>query len=237
VVARDQAGKVSMTKAVFFDVDFTLIYPGPTFQGEGYRRFCRRYGIDVDPGSFDRAVASASLILDEVQEDIYDPELFVRYTCHIIEAMGGRGPLVEACAREIATEWGACHHFHLYDDVRPVFEWLHAEGVRIGLISNTHRSLGKFQAHFDLDGLVTTAVSSSEHGYMKPHPSIFEAALARAGVSAPEAVMVGDSVRQDIEGARRVGMRAVLVARSGRPSRLLPDVPVVTTLRDLPAYL
>ena len=36
-----------MTRAVLFDVDFTLIYPGPTFQGEGYRAFSVRHGIDV----------------------------------------------------------------------------------------------------------------------------------------------------------------------------------------------
>ena len=35
-------------QAVFFDVDFTLIYPGPTFRGEGYQAFCARYGMDVD---------------------------------------------------------------------------------------------------------------------------------------------------------------------------------------------
>ncbi len=36
-----------VTRAVFFDVDFTLIYPGPTFQGEGYQRFCARHGMQV----------------------------------------------------------------------------------------------------------------------------------------------------------------------------------------------
>ena len=36
-------------RAVLFDVDFTLIYPGPTFQGEGYERFCTQHGILVDP--------------------------------------------------------------------------------------------------------------------------------------------------------------------------------------------
>lgn len=49
---------------------------------------------------------------------------------------------------------------------------------------------------------------------MKPHRSIFEAALKRVGVSAAEAMMVGDSLTQDIDGARRVGMRGVLVWRS-----------------------
>ena len=39
----------SATRAVFFDVDFTLIYPGPAFQGGGYRDFCARHGVEVDP--------------------------------------------------------------------------------------------------------------------------------------------------------------------------------------------
>ena len=59
-----------MTKAVFFDVDFTLIYPGPTFQAEGYRRTCAAHGIDVDPVRFDAATAASSFILDEVEEQI-----------------------------------------------------------------------------------------------------------------------------------------------------------------------
>jgi putative hydrolase of the HAD superfamily len=56
-------------------------------------------------------------------------------------------------------------------------------------------------------------VSSSEHGYLKPHPSIFNAALQLIGVEAKDAVMVGDSLGQDVAGALSVGMRAVLVRR------------------------
>jgi hypothetical protein len=56
-----------VTRAVFFDVDFTLIYPGPTFRGEGYQRFCARHGIAVEPRLFDVAVASASAVLDEAR--------------------------------------------------------------------------------------------------------------------------------------------------------------------------
>ena len=52
---------------------------------------------------------------------------------------------------------------------------------------------------------------------MKPHPSIFQAALQLVNVPASEAVMVGDSVRQDIEGALGAGMRAILLHRSGQP--------------------
>jgi FMN phosphatase YigB (HAD superfamily) len=68
---------------------------------------------------------------------------------------------------------------------------------------------------------------------MKPHPSIFEAALQQVGATAAQSVMVGDSLAHDIEGARQLGMRAVLVSRTGVPAACPSDVPVVHSLRDL----
>jgi len=222
-------GKLS---AVFFDVDFTLIYPGPTFQGEGYQRFCASYGMDVDPACYATAVRQASSVLDAVQEHIYDDDIFVRYIARIIEEMGGRGERVIECASHIYEEWAACHHFKLYDDVEPALRALSAAGLKIGLISNTHRSLSTFGADFALAGLIDGAISSAEHGYMKPHPSIFEAGLKLLDVAAADAVMVGDSLAHDVQGAIAVGMRGVLVHRSTDPA---PDagVPVIGSLMEL----
>lgn len=206
------------TEAVLFDVDFTLIHPGPVFRGEGYRAFCERYLIDVDPARFDAAVASAAPLLDGAEGLPYDAEIFVAYTRHIIEQMGGKESgngvgRLDACAREIYVEWAANHHFELYDDVPVVLRELTAAGMSIGLISNSHRCLDSFQSHFELREFVAAAVSSADHGFMKPHPSIFRAALDQLGVAPADAVMVGDSVRQDVEGALSAGMRAVLLHR------------------------
>lgn len=225
-----------ITRAIFFDVDFTLIHPGPAFQGNGYRTFCARHGVSVDAAAFDASVAAASSLLD-AQGGPYDPEIFVEYTRRIIEGMGGRGAAVEAAARDIYDEWSACGHFTLYEEVPDVLRALHAQGYTIGLISNTQRSLAEFERHFELDGLFAVALSSFDHGYMKPHPSIFEEALRQARTEAPHAVMVGDSVAHDIEGARRLGMRGVLVARSGFSSGCPADIPIIHSLRELPAVL
>ena len=227
------------TRAVFFDVDFTLIYPGPAFQGVGYREFCAGHEVTVDALAFERAVAAASTLLD-TNGDVYDPEIFVQYTMRIIEHMGGTGAGVERAARQIYDEWSSCHHFEMYEDVPEVLRALHASGLKIGLISNTQRSLTAFQTHFALEGIFTAAVSSYDHGYMKPHRSIFEAALQQVGVTAREAMMVGDSVPADIAGAVGMGMRAVLVSRSGPSAHLdacPADVPRIKSLRELPALL
>ena len=94
------------TRAVLFDVDFTLIYPGPMFRGEGYQAFCARYGMDVDPSRFAQGVASAAPLLDS-PDDVYDPEIFIAYTSRIIDVMGGAGPRLDECSREIYREWMA----------------------------------------------------------------------------------------------------------------------------------
>jgi HAD superfamily hydrolase (TIGR01549 family) len=228
-------------RAVFFDVDFTLIFPGPTFRGEGYRTFCHRYDIGVDESRFDRAVAAAAPLL-EAPGDVYDAEVFVRYTSRIIEGMGGGGPRLEACAREIYDEWAACHHFELYEDVPAVLKDLAAEGVRVGLISNSHRCLASFQSHFELEGLIAGAISSPEHGLMKPNPGIFQAAMRLVDARPDESVMVGDSLKQDIEGALGAGMGALLLYRGDREH---PDegelaergIGMIRSLRELPGAL
>jgi putative hydrolase of the HAD superfamily len=225
-------------RAVVFDVDFTLIYPGPMFHGDGYQAFCARYGIAVDPRRFEQAVASAASLLDGPEDAPYAAGLFVGYTRHIIEQMGGCGDALEACAREIYDEWAACHHFELFEEVPGVLRELAAAGIRIGLISNSHRSLDSFKSHFSLEEVIASAVSSADHGYMKPHPSIFNAALDGLDVRPADATMVGDSVRQDVEGALRAGMRAVLLHRGDDPHPRAGElsaagVPVIRSLREL----
>jgi HAD superfamily hydrolase (TIGR01662 family) len=183
-------------------------------------------------------VAAASFILDEVEEPLYDDALFVHYTATIIEHMGGRGPAVMNAARRIYEQWAGNHHFEMYDDVAQVLTDLASRGFVLGVISNSHRSLDSFKEHFRLDALITTAVSSAEHGYMKPHRSIFETALSQARVSAGESLMVGDSLKADIEGALAVGMRGVLLRRSGDlPQLIPPGVEVIRNLSELPSLL
>jgi putative hydrolase of the HAD superfamily len=227
---------VPSTAAVFFDVDFTLIYPGPRFQGEGYAANCARHGIAIDVSRFAAAVSASSFVLDS-PDHLYDAELFIRYTRNIIEEMGGTGADVDRVAREIYEDWAIHHHFELYDDVAATLQGLKAAGYALGLISNSHRPLDSFEEHFELDGLISVRVSSSDHGYLKPHPSIFRAALDKMGVHASEAAMVGDSLAHDVLGALHVGMRPILLARGDAPSIASERIAVIRSLTELPQLL
>lgn len=225
-------------RAVFFDVDFTLIHPGPRFHGQGYAVTCADYGVTVDASRFDAAVSFALPMLDDLDDPLYDHDLFINYTAAVIEQMGGTGDGVKRAAAEIYEEWAANHHFDLYDDVHDVLPALAAKGLELGVISNSHRSLEAFTEHFALDRYVRTHVSAHPARYMKPHPSIFEAALASAGVEAGEALMVGDSLKADVHGALGAGLHAVWLRRSGDDSEARPDhVPLIRRLHELPPLL
>ena len=220
------------TQAVFFDVDFTLIRPGPRFLGAGYTGTCARHGVRVDPDAFEVAVAGAAALLDSVDQ-LYHRQLFVNYTGRIIELMGGRGSGVEAAAREIYDDWAEHHHFEMYDDVPEALTTLRARGLRLGLISNSHRCLESFQKHFAIEGMMSVTVSSADFGVMKPDPRIFQEALQQMAVPASRAVMVGDSLAHDVMGARQAGMRGVLLDRGLRAAVSDPGISVIRSLRQL----
>jgi len=75
-----------------------------------------------------------------------------------------------------------------------------------------------------LDGIVTSAAC----GARKPSPEIFEHALGVAGVAAHDALHVGDSFAEDVDGARAAGIEAVLIKRDGEPGP--PGVRTIATL-------
>lgn len=85
----------------------------------------------------------------------------------------------------------------------------------LAVISNTMSLASKvFLERFGLAGYFRTQVYSGEIGYRKPHPKIFEIALQRLGVTAAEAVHVGNDPREDVLGPKKVGMKAILVGNS-----------------------
>jgi HAD superfamily hydrolase (TIGR01549 family) len=210
---------------VLFDVDFTLARPGPDLGPDGYCKLGERYGLHLDPGRYDAARAAALVSLQRHPELRHDEELWFAFTERIIRGMGGNADAARDLAIEMTRAWERHENFDLYDDVLPVLGRLRASGLKLGLVSNGGREISDFVVHHHLE--VDCAIASRAHGWIKPHESIFRAALDLIGVAPDAAAMVGDSVEDDIEGAAALGMRTVLVDREGRHPEAadrLPDL-------------
>jgi putative hydrolase of the HAD superfamily len=221
-----------LPRAVLFDVDFTLCRPGPELSPERYARIAARHGVELDTSRYEEAREAAVLNLKRHPELLHDESIWHRFTEQIFTGMGGPEAIASECATEIEQGWEVSENFELFEDALPVLEELRAAGLKIGVVSNGIRDLTAFVTHHRLD--VDAIVDSRSHGRVKPHPTIFQAALDVLGVDPADAVMVGDSLEEDVEGARALGMRAILVDREDRH----PDVEErLTDLYGLPAAL
>ena len=130
--------------------------------------------------------------------------------------------------------------------VRPLFEALRADGIRIGVLSNTIWPRAFHERIFERDGvrdLIDGDVYSSEIPWTKPSPLAFRAAMEAVGATDPaRCVYVGDRLFDDVWGAQNAGMRAVHVPLSNIPRGQVghtegePDA-VLHRLTDLPAII
>jgi HAD superfamily hydrolase (TIGR01662 family) len=219
-------------KAVLFDVDFTLARPGPELGPGGYVRAGERHGLHLEPARYEAARGAALVDLRRHPELEHDDEIWFRFTERIVRGMGGDADPAYACAVEITRAWERHENFELYDDVPDTLAALRSAGLRIGLVSNSARDVREFARHHGLD--VDAGISSFHHGRTKPHASIFRAVLDLLGVEPADALMVGDTIADDIEGALALGMQAILLDREG----IHPDFePRIATLNELALLL
>ncbi len=120
-------------------------------------------------------------------------------------------------------------------DVIPTLRSLRDAGLKMGIVSNTLLPGRILDRHLEMEGLkefFPVRVYSSEITYRKPKPIIFRAALAEIAAGADECLFVGDMVKTDIAGARRVGMRSVL-RRTARKQDYAAADHVIECIGDL----
>ena len=109
----------------------------------------------------------------------------------------------------------------LRDDCLETLDALRARGLLLAIVSNIDDDwLEPMMEHLGLRPYFDHWISSEAAGSCKPDPGIFRCALARVGCGPEEVIFVGDSRVHDIQGARAVGMRSVLISEEGGVSHL-----------------
>jgi putative hydrolase of the HAD superfamily len=214
-------------RAVLLDAMGTLLTfepPAPLLRAE-----LRRAGVQVSAEAAKAAIrdeiAYYRAHLHEGRDAASLADLRRRAAEAMRPALGVDGDLTEALLASL--------RFHAFPDAAPALMELRSRGLRLVVVSNWDHSLHERLAETGLAPLVDAAVASAELGHAKPDQAIFEHGLELAGVEAGAALHVGDSQREDVEGALAAGLRAVLVARGERPPAA---VPVIGSLAELPQY-
>lgn len=127
--------------------------------------------------------------------------------------------------------------FSVFDDVLPALHAARAQGLRVVVVSNWDWSLGERLAQLGLASLLDAVVTSAVVGVGKPDPAIFQRALQVAGVQPGQALHVGDSLQEDVRGARAAGIAVAWLNRAEAHGDPPAGVPVITSLAELSRLL
>lgn len=208
-------------RAIFFDLYNTLARFEPPRE-ELQAQVAAAFGLKVTRAGIllGYVQADALMSLENAREPIRQrsPEaqtaFFARYEQAVFLGAGVEVPL-EVAAQMWQRLRQLPYDLALFDDVLPSLAELKQRGLTIGLISNLSRNLDQLCQRLGLAPYLDVVVSSGQVGSEKPHAPVFQAALAKAGVPAAQAVHVGDQYHTDVVGARAVGMIPVLLDREG----------------------
>jgi putative hydrolase of the HAD superfamily len=209
-------------KAICFDAGDTLFRVRGSV-GAAYAAVAARHGVTVAAPEVEQRFRAAFRCMPPLafpgSPEVELPQLEYAWWKRVVAAVFAAthfndfdaffGDLFEYFARGDGWE--------LFADTEPALTALRARGVRLAIVSNFDGRLTRICEGLGIAASFDTIVMSGRVGTAKPDPRIFAVALQRLGVSAAETAHVGDSPREDVQGARSAGLQAILITR-GTPA-------------------
>lgn len=160
-----------------------------------------------------RAAVHESMPLEVDGHVHYTDAWFAVYMRRLLGALGAALD-ADALRAELAEHFSRPENFVVYDDVADALDSLLGRGVRLGVVSNWSDRLPTLLDGLSLTPYFENVVVSAVVGHTKPDRGIFDVALRRFAVTPGQALHVGDHPVNDLAGARRAGLSALLLDRS-----------------------
>jgi putative hydrolase of the HAD superfamily len=225
-------------KAIFFDLDDTLCdwQSARVYGIESAHRVVSPYYPQITISHWKETFYSVSEAMFHEWSQFTRPssELRLERTKRIFAQLGidGHSPLADRATEAFYQD--AIEALQLFDDVNDVLSTLRANHI-LGIITNTLADVQRIKIKkLGLSEKIDHVLIASEVGFSKPSPEIFHRALEMAQVPAREFLFVGNSLEDDVAGARAAGVSVAWINRQGArlPETYRPDF-VIRSLRDL----
>jgi HAD superfamily hydrolase (TIGR01549 family) len=220
-------------RAVFLDVGWTLVYPRLSLW-DVLAEIIDRAGGTLDAGEVERIVHSLMMgrrdqAIEEFRsgasyEDSDEAFRGIFFALgQVVFRMAGIESDPHALTEHTLRRFWALENWAVFPDVVPAIRRLRERGVRVLALSNASSELVTFLEQIGLAPYLNPMIVSAIEGTRKPDRRIFQRALDRAGVTAGQAVHVGDMYVEDVLGASGLGIRPYLIDRG--PCGMFPGHP------------
>jgi len=196
--------------------------------GAIYSQIAADFGVEVAAESLEQSFlaifpTSPPLAFPNV-EPAQIPELEYQWWRSLTEAVFNnlgylaRFPDFEAFFGQLYRHFATAEPWVLYEDVIPALRLWQIQGIELGIISNFDSRIYQVLAELGLEYFFRSITISSQTGAAKPDPEIFQIALQKHDCSPAQAWHIGDSKKEDYQGAKALGIEAFLIKRSIGPA-------------------
>jgi putative hydrolase of the HAD superfamily len=233
-------------KVIFFDAAGTLFHVKGSV-ADVYLAHAEKYGVKRTPelreslkAAFVRAFADApppAFAVNDPREITQCERLWWFDVVHNVWYRVGMFEQFDDYFEEVFDAFGGPAYWTLYPETLGVLKGLKEQGYELGIVSNFDSRLFNVLRGLGLAELFDTVTISSLAHAAKPAPRIFQLALDKHAMEAEDAVHVGDSRRDDVEGARKAGLQAVLLERESQVVPAAAHIPTIRSLEQLPALI
>ena len=215
-------------RAVLFDAAETLFTTRGSV-GEIYGSVARKYGSNATPeaiqAAFVRNFRGAGPVSVESQK-LWWKDIVGRVFTEV-----GMIEDFDKFFDEVYDTFRDSQGWVLFPETREVLTELKDRKYKLGVISNFDTRIYSVMESLAILNFFDAVTTSSESGYSKPDPQIFQAAVQALGIPPAESLMVGDSIHDDVEAGIRAGLHGILIDRYGRHAS--SPVNRISTLKEL----
>ncbi|ULA62554.1 MAG: HAD family hydrolase [Nitrospira sp.] len=230
-------------QVIFFDAAQTLFYINGSV-AEIYLHYAVRHGFRQTPASLESIKQAFSRAFKDASPPVFAPtepaalkqseRLWWFDIVHNVFYRVGMFEGFDEFFEEVFQVFADPGTWKLYPETEAVLRQLKAQGLELGIISNFDSRLFPLLRGLGIEQLFDTITISSLSQAAKPAPKIFHLALEKHAVDPEDALHVGDSLRDDVEGAVRVGLTGVWLDRAGQSPGVLPAGAIrVSTLSEI----
>ena len=225
-------------KVIFLDAMGTL-FGLKTSVGEIYQQYALKYGVQADAQLLDRAFIesfkSAPPLAFSVRSATLEEQEFawwknvVQTTFEQLDILAEFDNFSEFFS-DVYNYFATKDPWYVFPDVVPALNRWQNKGVELGVISNFDTRLKQVLEVLELEQFFTSITISSEAGFAKPDPKIFEVALNKHGFTPQQAWHIGDSFTEDYQGAKQARIWAFCLNRDSSLLKIEDRLPNLSSL-------
>lgn len=208
-------------KVIFLDAVGTLFGVKGSV-GEIYSQIAQEFEVEVSPEALNTAfkqsfAASPPPIFPDAEDDLSQREFdwWQKIVWNTFESAGVISEFADFSAffSELYIHFGTGEPWLVYPDVLSSLNKWQEQGIELGVISNFDSRIYSVLQSLELNSYFTSITISTQAGFAKPDPKIFALALAKHHCPPGAAWHIGDSVKEDYQGAKAAGLRGIWINR------------------------